>query len=270
MVLTNAKAKEVLELCLASEPPQMRSRVEEIIHLSGLDPSDPMFLVLALTGQIKVFLEAAPAELRQLLLDWKQQNAASLAEIYRLAAEIKDASNYQIEDFKQSLSHVSEEYISQIKAAGMGTVSAIAEANSETLERVQGLQAETKSLSQNLETDRQKYHQSITSLTEQFQHITREFKQANLQLKSSIYEAKKFQQQASWSRRTEWFTPLIALAIAGIAGTVVGGWLTSRFYNSSTQTLGRKITENNLEQIIFCVNQNQSQCLIDIKSITTN
>ena len=73
----NARAREVLDLCLANQSPETRLKVYSIIKLSGLDPSDPLFLVLALTGQMRVFLEAAPMELRQLLDDCQQQNAES-------------------------------------------------------------------------------------------------------------------------------------------------------------------------------------------------
>ena len=38
-------------------------------------------MIWALTGQMRVLLEAAPAELRQLLDDWKKQNAESLLQI---------------------------------------------------------------------------------------------------------------------------------------------------------------------------------------------
>ena len=47
---------------------QMKDKVYEIINVSGLEADDPMFLILALTGQMRVFLEAAPAELSELLL----------------------------------------------------------------------------------------------------------------------------------------------------------------------------------------------------------
>jgi hypothetical protein len=61
----NNKAREVLNFCLSSESPEVQAKVYEIVSLSGLDPSDPMFLILALTGQMRVFLESAPAELEK-------------------------------------------------------------------------------------------------------------------------------------------------------------------------------------------------------------
>lgn len=83
------RAAKALDDYLSLESPQMRSRVYEIIHLSGLEPDDPMFLVLALTGQMRVFLEAAPEKLGQLLAEWKQQNASSLSEIATAIEQVK-------------------------------------------------------------------------------------------------------------------------------------------------------------------------------------
>ena len=51
---------------MSSESPEVRAKVYEIINLSGLEPDDPMFLLLALTVQMRVFLETAPTELSKL------------------------------------------------------------------------------------------------------------------------------------------------------------------------------------------------------------
>jgi hypothetical protein len=75
------KAREILDYCLSNESSNVRSKVYEIIERSGLEPDDPLFLVLALTGQMRVFLEAAPADLNQLLSEWKQESASSLSKI---------------------------------------------------------------------------------------------------------------------------------------------------------------------------------------------
>ena len=40
----NERAREVLEFCLASESPETRFKVYSIIKLSGLDPSDPLYV----------------------------------------------------------------------------------------------------------------------------------------------------------------------------------------------------------------------------------
>jgi len=77
----NQKAKEVLDICLAAESPEILAKVYEILEISELDSSDPMFLVLALTGQMRVLLEAAPADLSKLLNNWKETSATSLQSI---------------------------------------------------------------------------------------------------------------------------------------------------------------------------------------------
>jgi hypothetical protein len=68
-------AREVLDLYLSAESTEFQAKVYEIVNGSGLEPDDPMFLVLVLTGQMRVFLEAAPLELGQLLSEWKEQSA---------------------------------------------------------------------------------------------------------------------------------------------------------------------------------------------------
>ena len=269
MSLSNAKAREVLELCLAKEDPSMRSLVYEIINASGLDPSDPMFLVLALTGQIRVFLEAAPTELRQLLLDWKQQNAKSLAEITNAVLEAKQTYAEQVEAFERALEHVSLQCVSNIKEVGMATTGAIAEANSETLERVRQNQAEVKELAKQIEflysrieSDRQSNREAINSISEKYKQTTAKFEQANLNLKNAVWSVKKLQQQMFWTKGAEWFTPLFALLIMGFGGGIAGATLTSRYFNSPSEKLGRNIAKWNQKQLMKCINNQNTQCII--------
>ena len=86
----NGKASAVLDAILSSESPEVRAKVYEIINVSGLEADDPMFLILALTGQMRVFLEAAPAELSMLLTEWKTHSARSLSEIIDAIERIKE------------------------------------------------------------------------------------------------------------------------------------------------------------------------------------
>lgn len=270
-------SREILELCLASEDPQIRSRVYEIIAKSGLDSTDPLFLVLALTGQIRVFLEAAPAELKELLLDWKKQNSESLGEIYHAADAIKKSYDDQVQAINLTLKDASSDLITDIKEVGMSTMSAITEANSETLDRVQHLQLETKSLIDQTKifyeiviAEKDKHDQSIINIVEQYKQIALELNQANIEIKNSTLQAKKFQQQVSWAKRSQWFSPLLALLIIGTAGFIAGSSLTGRFYNTSSQKLGRQLLDSNSQKIFNCINQNQSECLINIQTIKNN
>ncbi len=269
MNLSNARSKEVLELCLANEDPEMRLLVYEIINASGLDPSDPMFLVLALTGQIKVFLEAAPTELRQLLIDWKKQNAESLAEIMNAVVRAKESRQEWAEAIEQTLKHVSLQSISAFKEAGMATTSAIAEANSETLERVRQNQAEVKELAKQIEFlysriegDRQSNREAMNSLSEKYEQTTAKYEQANFHLKNAVWSVKKLQQQISWTKRAEWFTPLFALLIMGLSGGIAGATLTSRYFNSPSEKLGRDIAKWNQKQLVECIESQNTQCTI--------
>lgn len=271
MSLSNAKATEVLELCLASEDPQMRSKVYEIIEKSGLDPNDPMFLVLALTGQIRVFLEAAPAELRQLLQDWKKQNSESLSQIESAISLVIENHQEQADIIKQNLETVTSQCVSDIKQAGMATTSAIAEANNETLNQArqaknqsEELIKQVKSLHALFQADRQTSEESIIDLVDKFQQTTNDLNKANLNLKNLIFSAKKFQQQESWAKKAEWFTPLFALLLMAAFGSISGAWLTSRFYKSPSEQLGRNLTKWNQKQLIDCLNNKSTQCTIQL------
>ena len=263
----NDRAREVLDFCLARESPQIRSKVYEIINLSGLDKSDPLFLVLALTGQIRVFLEAAPVELRQLLDDWKKQNADSLSQIESAISLVINSHQERADIIKQNLETVTSKCVSDIKEAGMATTGAIAAANEETLTQARQAREEAReliervsSLHDSIEAEGRANTEAMTDLVAKFQQTTVELNTANLELKNAIWSAKKFQQQASWAKKTEWFTPLLALMVMGFTGAIAGAWLTSRFYNSPTEVLGRNLTEWNREQLVQCMQNNNSQC----------
>ena len=129
----NRKISDALDACLSNESPEIKAKVHEIINVSGLDADDPMFLILALTGQMRVFLEAAPSELSKLLADWKESNAKSLEEIYNAISLVQETQQQQAETIAQKIEKVSNKCVSDIKKAGSAATSAIADANSETL-----------------------------------------------------------------------------------------------------------------------------------------
>ena len=91
----NSKALEVLDICLAAESPEILAKVYEILEISELDASDPMFLVLALTGQMRVLLEAAPADLSKLLTNWKETSATSRTRICPVRANTKNIGSLE-------------------------------------------------------------------------------------------------------------------------------------------------------------------------------
>lgn len=157
----NGKAKEVLDACLSAESPEVRAKVYELVDVSGLEPNDPMFLILALTGQMRVLLEAAPADLSKLLNDWQETSASSLQEIQQAITQVRTTQQQQANTIKKTLETVANGYVEGIKEAGMAATGAIASANSETLAQVQlatrraiELKDEVVSLRTSVEADR--------------------------------------------------------------------------------------------------------------------
>lgn len=266
-----AKAREVLDFCLSTESPELRAKVYEIIGRSGLDPSDPMFLVLALTGQMRVFLEAAPLELNLLLENWKNQSASSLSEITEAIAFVKQAQQEQAEAIRENMEAVSLGYVTEIKEAGMATTSAIAEANGETLERVGQTKRQSEQLLEkltalqvNLDNNEQQSIKSKQAFVEWVGKTTKELNQIRQKLDHSHSAIERLQLKTFWLKWSEWFSPLLALTIVGGVGLLAGGWLTYQKYNSYVDELGRDIMSWNLDRIINCRKTNNPKCTVFI------
>lgn len=266
-VRSDAKAKEVLDFCLSSESPEFQAKVYEIIGRSGLEPNDPMFLVLALTGQMRVFLEAAPEDLGRLLTDWKRESASSLSEIATSIASIEQTHQEQAEVIKENMEAVSLEYISGIKEAGMATTSAIAEANSETLSRVrqtleqnQNLKSEIVAIEASVEAGRKENVKIMTALIDRLKGETEKSNEVQKQMNSSYSAIKDLQQKTLWLKFADWFSPLLALVIVGGAGFSAGGWLTYQKYNSYVEELGRDIMSWNLDRLVKCRDDKNPKC----------
>ena len=263
----SAKAKEVLDFCLSAESPEFKAKVYEIIGRSGLEPNDPMFLVLALTGQMRVFLEAAPLELGQLLNEWKNQSASSLSEIATSISSIKQTQHEQAEVIRENMEAVSLGYVSDIKQAGMATTSAIAEANSETLNRVGQTKQQSErilekltALRLNLEANEQRSDKSKQAFVDWVGRTTLELNQIALELRSSRSAIERLQQKTFWLKWADWFSPLLALTIVGGAGFLIGGWLTYQKYNGYVEELGRDLMSWNLDRYVKCREDNNPKC----------
>ena len=263
----NGKASEVLDAILSSESPEVRAKVYEIINVSGLEADDPMFLILALTGQMRVFLEAAPAELSKLLTEWKTQNARSLSEIIDAIERIKETQQQQADSIKKNLEIVSDRCVSDIKEAGMAATSAIAEANSETLAQAKNARTETEQLKEEIkalravvEADRQTNEVVLKHLLEQTGQNIKELKQAGREVNRSGAAIKKLQQDTIWIKLADWISPLWALLIAGLIGFGVSWRLMSIKYNSTINVLGREIMGWNLDRLIKCRNDKNPKC----------
>lgn len=229
------RARSALERYLSLESPTMRSKVYEIIHLSGLEPDDPMFLVLALTGQMRVLIEAAPADLNRLLSEWKQESADSLSEISSAISRVKKTQIEQAEVIKENMEAVSNKCVSDIKEAGMGTVGAIASANQETLEQIRQTKKQNEKLLEKLvqldakfDAREQRSAKNINALIEWVGTTTKRQERVNQQISKSLSKVEKIQQDKVWLRIADVFWSLPALVVSGLI--LVGGtwWFASR------------------------------------------
>ncbi|MGL4880827.1 MAG: DUF6753 family protein [Waterburya sp.] len=267
--LLNNKAREVLDLYLSSESTEFQARVYEIINRSGLEPDDPMFLVLALTGQMRVFLEAAPEELGQLLTEWKGQSAKSLSELYAAITIVKETQQQQADTIARNLSGVSSKCVSEIKSAGMATVSAIAEANQETLDQVIKTKKQNEDLSKTLTTllaeakaDREKNLENHLALMEWINKTNQRQEKVNERISDSISEVKKIKQNKIWLRIADGFLSLPALVAFGLI--LVGGtwWIASQRYNHPNNVFGRDVVDWNIERINHCQETENPKCTV--------
>ena len=196
-----------------------------------------MFLVLALTGQMRVFLEAAPAELSQLLTDWKNESAKSLSDIMAAIALLKESQQEQAGVVKQNLEAVSSECVADIKEAGMATVSAIAEANSETLERVrqtkkqaQDLIDEFTALHKRIEADRWKNNSASKAFLNEVELTRLGLKKMNARIDKSISAVEQLQQNATWLKLAECVSSFRVTLIVGFVNLGVG-WCLELYMN---------------------------------------
>lgn len=263
----NGKASQVLDAILSSESPEVRAKVYEIINVSGLEADDPMFLILALTGQMRVFLEAAPAELSLLLTEWKEQNARSLEDIYHALTLIKETQQQQADSIAQNLEVVSDKCVSDIKEAGMATTSAIAQANSETLAKARQARNETEQLKQelirlytNIEADRQTNHNVIKAVLERVGMSTQELDKAMAQINRSHAQIQQLQKNTIWVKLTDWLSPVVVLGFWGMLCLGIGMRFSEYLYPRSVKLSGRELMEWNLDRLIKCQKDLNPKC----------
>ena len=263
------RAKEMIDFHMANESPEFKAKVFEILNFSGLEPNDPMFLALLLTGQIRVFLEAAIEELPRLLSEWKQEMAESFSKLKSAMAEISEKQQEQVEAIQENLEAVSQKCVSDIKEAGMSTVGAIADASNETLEQVRETKKQNEELSQTLSTlqaeakaERERNIENMNALIGWVNKTTNEFKLTNQQTQGSYSELRKLQQKTFWFKSISWYFPLMALFIMGGSGFLAGGWLMSQKYNTPVEKFGRDIMNWNLDRVVHCQQTNNPKCTV--------
>jgi hypothetical protein len=263
----SAKAKEVLDFCLSAESPQFQAKVYEIISRSGLEPNDPMFLVLALTGQMRVFLEAAPEELNLLLSEWKKESFQSLSKIDSAISLVKQTNLEQAEAIRENMDAVSQKYIAEMKQVGMDSTSAIAMANSETLERVrqtkrqnEDLESKLAKLDAKFDAREQKSIENMNALIAWVNKTTQKQEAVNQQIARSVSGIDQIQRNKVWLRIADGFWSLPAFLAFGLI--VIGGtWMIAyKKYNTPNAVFGRKLVELNIDRINHCFETNNTKC----------
>ena len=228
-----------------------------------------MFLVLALTGQIRVFLEAAPEELGRLLSEWKQQNASSLSEIRTAIERVQQMQQEQAEMIRENMETVSSVCVADIKEAGMATVGAIAQANSENFERAAKIEKQNEELKKEIialhaqvKAERQQNTESIKAVADWVERTTRRQETVNQQITKSISEVGKIQQNKVWLRIADglYCFPVLVIGI----WIIMGGtwWVASRRYNHPNNVFGRDLVDWNVERIQNCSQTENPKCTL--------
>ncbi|MCC0178527.1 hypothetical protein I4641_16245 [Waterburya agarophytonicola K14] len=229
------KAREVIDFCMANESPELKAKVFEIISRSELEPNDPMFMALLLTGQMRVLIEAAPEGLNRLLSEWKQESASSLSEITEAISLVAKQQQRQAETIEENMEAVSNKCVSDIKEAGMGTVGAIADASSENFEQLQRnlkqieqLESKVTQLDAKFDEREQKSIENMNALIRWVNKTTQKQEAVNHQVDILISEVGKIKRKKVWLRIADafWSLPaLVACMLIAMGGT---WWIASR------------------------------------------
>lgn len=235
----NQKAKEVLDSCLASESPEVKAKVYEILEMGELDASDPMFLVLALTGQMRVLLEVAPESLKQLLKNWKETSANSLEQIQIAITQVRETQQQQADTIKQTLESVTSDCVEDIKEVGMAAIEAIAEANEEVLNQSKATVREVQLLNTQIKEAALHFAQVATTNQQAWQTMLEQNQELTARLQQLLVETNKATiEQMNLTNKllhidikvlyANFFgslSPLIALLIAMLVGGLIANIL---------------------------------------------
>ena len=267
----NGKTKDVLDVCLSSESPEIRAKVYEIINVSGLEADDPMFLILALTGQMRVFLEAAPTELSKLLNEWKQRSADSLEEITAAISRVKETQLQQAQTIAENIEAVSNQCVENIKEAGMAATSAIASANSETLasakivrDETEELKEEIVAMSADVEASRRKNEMATKALLNKTEQTVNKLDKVADRIFYLKAVMKNLEQDTIWVKITDWASPLSILLIAISIGGILGWRLADSQYNVPNSVFAQQIIDWNLDRFLKCERDGNPKCTIYI------
>ena len=267
------KAREVIDFCMANESPELKAKVFEIISRSELEPDDPMFMALLLTGQMRVLIEAAPADLHRLLSEWKEESANSLSEITEAISKVAKQQQKQAETIKENMEAVSNKCVSDIKEAGMGTVGAIADASSETLEQleqtkkqVENLSAKLAELDAKLDKRERRRIEDNNGVVKWANSTMTQQETVNRQVGVLISEVAKIKRNKIWLRIADGFysLPVLTIGILMIMGAT--WWAASFKYNRPIHVFGRNLVTWNVDRFDHCFKTKNPKCTVWIVS----
>ena len=213
--LSEDKAKEVLDLCLHNESEEMKIKVYEILSLSDIRVNDPMFLVLALTGQIRVLLEIAPAELKQLLNEWKFQISENMTELIEIISQLKISQSEQREVIQKSIEETNLKGINSIKAINKSLVAEVLSANTEIVLEAKKLIEELTELHARIQSDRKDNIKIMESLIQGIGKTYHDLELMNLEIQSSISNLRLVKTYTSRKWLTSIMLVITALLVFG-------------------------------------------------------
>jgi len=192
--------------------------------------------------------------------------------IEQSAKDTQMASIAQAEAIIKNLIQVAKVATADIKTSGMATTSAIAEANSEVLSKsketvieAQVLKDKITELITSVDTDRETNINVLKVLLERLGQSIGSLNTAITKINSSHTALTRLQQNTTWIKFAEWFSPLTALLIAALVGFGSGWWVMSLKYNDSLNVLGRDLVNWNTDRIFKCRQDNNPKCTIWIE-----
>ena len=181
------ETEEVLDLCLRDQSSQVRDRVVEIIIKSGLQASDPLFLVLALTGQIKAFLQDIPQEMEEGLNAWKSQNKEGMVEISNVMNLLQENQEQQIQKIRQNIEEVNLEFCRDIQAKNSESLQGV----SDLVKQVDEMKTQLEEMNSTLQKERASNIKVMKAMIEGLTKTTNDLIFINNKIEKSIGFLKK-------------------------------------------------------------------------------
>lgn len=170
-LLSKKKAEEIIDLCLAEESPEHKSRVLEILAMSEIEPNDPLFLALLATGNLRVYFEQGLVELKKAMIEI--DNSASEVKAFR-------------EQIKSSSIEVNSLLLERLKAEHEQFISNAIDSNSEALRTIRESLNELSAVKSELKSERAEHIRVMKSLIDGMSKTITELDRASLRFESMI------------------------------------------------------------------------------------